>query len=109
MPNPSNPTLIIIAAAGLIVLLSISVIWSILKQKKDGDYQGSRRNTSSLKHNKLNTKQLDDETMREIYKSLATMTATLNYQRVLDATLDISMQALAESGSDTGTACRSPC
>ncbi|MFC1996838.1 GAF domain-containing sensor histidine kinase [Chloroflexota bacterium] len=39
--------------------------------------------------------------MREIYKTLATMTATLNYQRVLDTALDVSMQALSEPGSAT--------
>jgi signal transduction histidine kinase len=39
--------------------------------------------------------------MREIYKTLATMTATLNYQRVLDIALDLSMQALTEPGSST--------
>jgi signal transduction histidine kinase len=100
LPNPSDPTLIIIAAAGLVVLLSITIIWSIRTQKKGGN-RSTRRNTSSVKHNNHNPKQLDDETMREIYKSLATMTATLNYRRVLDAALDISMQALAESGSDT--------
>ncbi len=37
--------------------------------------------------------------MREVYKDLATMTSTLNYQRVLDIALDVSMQALGE-GSD---------
>jgi signal transduction histidine kinase len=102
LPNLSDPTfLIIIAAAGLVVLFGISIVWMILTQKKRGDFNNSQRNASKLKHNNNNSKQLDDETMREIYKSLATMTATLNYQRVLDAALDISMRALAESGSDT--------
>jgi signal transduction histidine kinase len=39
--------------------------------------------------------------MREIYKDLAKMTATLNYQRVLDLALDLSMQALGESGGSS--------
>jgi signal transduction histidine kinase len=103
--NFSNPILLItIATASLIILLVIIVLnWTRRVQKNDeGNYRRSkRRDAASGKRRMVKPRRLEDDKMREIYKTLATMTATLNYQRVLDIALDLSMQAMAEPGSST--------
>jgi hypothetical protein len=61
------------------------------KKRAEGRAASARRET-------IRTKRLEEDKMREIYKDLATMTSTLNYQRVLDIALDLSMQALGDAG-----------
>ena len=105
LPDLSNPSSwIIIVAIGLAVLLLGGIVYYFIqrnqktntnkRRKRNGDSASKRRNTARVKR-------LDEEKMREIYKNLAEMTATLNYQRVLDIALDMSLQALTESDSST--------
>jgi len=87
----------------MIILGIIIFLWARRNQRNNGyNYQNNNRGKAAPnRQNTVKTRRIDDETMRETYKALATMTATLNYQRVLDIALDLSMQALAEPGSAT--------
>lgn len=101
---PSPDFLISVIVIGLVAILGIVIlIWTRRNQKFNGSNFSNnyRGNIVSKRRNTVKTKRLDEEAMREIYKTLATMTASLNYQRVLDIALDLSMQALEEPGSET--------
>jgi signal transduction histidine kinase len=101
LPDLSNPTsLIVIAVVGIVLLLLGVVIFLFIRhsQGNSNDKKRKNRNMGSLESARRDTvriKRLEEDKMREIYKDLAEMTATLNYQRVLDIALDMSMQALS--------------
>ena len=108
MPDLSDPTSwITIVAVGLAILLLGIIIFIFSRRGRDNanndpNNKQNRRGVSvSGRRNTIRVKRLDEEKTREIYKDLAEMTATLNYQRVLDIALDLSMQALAESDTTT--------
>jgi signal transduction histidine kinase len=103
LSNP-NSSLIIVGAFFALVLLGV-VLYLISQRRRDkntgqqntilnGDSASGRRETVRVKH-------LEEDRIREIYKDLAKMTATLNYQRVLDLALDLSLAALGESGGSS--------
>ena len=102
MSDLSGSTFLIIIVFSLIALIG-TVIYLYFRRRQE-NYQNAKHKRSFPspgRRNPTHTKRIDDETMRGIYKTLATMTATLNYHRVLDIALDLSMQALTEPGSDT--------
>jgi signal transduction histidine kinase len=102
LSNYQNPdTIIILIFFGLLVILGIVFFFWSLSRKNNGFGKIFRLKEPASNQKNTKTKNIDDDTLREIYKALATMTATLNYQRVLDIALDLSMQALAEPGSKT--------
>jgi signal transduction histidine kinase len=99
-----NPTtLIILTFVGLVIVFGLLyLIWSrFIPKNRNQKQNGFIKGSSANRRNTDGTRRLDDETMRELYKTLATMTATLNYQQVLDRALDLSMQALEEPGFAT--------
>ena len=102
MPNLSDPsvlmTFVIVAAA--VVVLALVVFFFIRRDKSSGENPTGQINSESSSHRRetIRAKHLEEDKMREIYKDLAIMTATLNYQRVLDIALDLSIQALGDSG-----------
>jgi signal transduction histidine kinase len=103
--NFSNPTLLIIIAAICLIVVSGAIFFWTRRDQADGKdtnhLKSHRGKAASTRRNTVKTKRLDEDTMREVYKTLATMTATLNYQRVLDIALDLSMQALSDPISPT--------
>lgn len=105
MPDLSNPTtLLIIAAVGIILLLiGVSIILLIRRGQENSNNKKRNNRTAgnfeSARRDTIRIKRLEEDKMREIYKDLAEMTATLNYQRVLDIALDMSMQALSGPGT----------
>lgn len=101
MPDFSSPTsLIIIAVVGIVLLLLGGVIFMFIRRSQ-ANAKGKNRNNRNLgnlesaRRDTIRIKRLEEDKMREIYKDLAEMTATLNYQRVLDIALDMSVQALS--------------
>ena len=48
------------------------------------------------------SKQLDSESLHKAYELITNLTATLNYQRVLDIALDLSMQVLTTPENNAG-------
>jgi signal transduction histidine kinase len=102
----SDPTsLIIIVAVGIVLLLIGIVILFVNRRGQRNSNNRSRQNKrnqgnlDAARRDTIRIKRLEEDKMREIYKDLAEMTATLNYQRVLDIALDMSMQALSGSSS----------
>lgn len=62
----------------------------------------SKRTSTGLQNSKRNgQKKPDHERQRVLYKLISELSATLNYQRVLDLALDLSASALAELDSPT--------
>ena len=108
MPDLSDPTSwIAFVAVGLVILLLGVIVFSFSRRSRDSVNNGRNKKqkgkgaAASGRRDTARIKRLDEEKMREIYKDLAEMTATLNYQRVLDIALDLSMQALAEADTTT--------
>ncbi|MFH1633871.1 MAG: GAF domain-containing sensor histidine kinase [Chloroflexota bacterium] len=59
-----------------------------------------RRNTQP--RTAQQSERLDSESLHKLYELITTLTATLNYQRVIDIALDLSTQALATPDDSTG-------
>ncbi len=76
----------------------IGVIITLLLMRRRISASKTDTKRKSTRQQPEKPKRSDDIKVREISKLLAAMTATLNYQRVLDSALDLSMQALVEPG-----------
>ncbi len=82
------------------LLILLGVAFGYLGTRLDRVLRGIRQRHQEMQREK---KHLEAERMRAIYKITSTMTSTLNYQRVLDSVLDLSMSAMKtdmESGSE---------
>jgi signal transduction histidine kinase len=86
-----------------VVSLVIGMLLASLFQRHKPDSQISlpAQGEPPLKRKTQKTKRPDDNKLREIYKYLSSMSASLNYQRVLDIALDLSMQALVTPGEES--------
>jgi signal transduction histidine kinase len=98
-PNSWIPIVITV----LVISILAVVIYLFTRRNQDSNQKhsskkGSNGQPASYRQDTIRAKHLEEDKMREIYKDLAIMTATLNYQRVLDTALDLSMQALGETG-----------
>lgn len=103
LPNLSDPTSWLpIIIAGFVILVVVIIIYLILHRSEKSSPKGpSNKNTNgqpAARREAPREKQPEVDKMRELYKDLAAMTATLNYQRVLDFALDLSIQALDATG-----------
>ncbi len=95
--------LIVGGIAFLVGGIIASILWQWRKANSD------RRNRSRMKKQsreealkrqqiaRVKAQQLDASRMREVYRLLSNLTATLNYQRVLELALDMGLQALAST------------
>ena len=104
LPNLADPnSWIPFIIAVLVVMILGTVIVLFFRRGQTSTHKKPNQNRSngqlaSSRQETIRIRRLEEDKMREIYKDLATMTATLNYQRVLDTALDLSMQALGEAG-----------
>jgi len=76
--------------------LGLGFLLAILAYRSWGSSQHIQR---SLRSRRRDERLADRERLREIYNLLTTLTATLNYQRVLDLALDLSVSVLATSNA----------
>jgi signal transduction histidine kinase len=103
LPDFSDPTTLftVIGAIFAILLVSITIFVFARRGREEGKTQQKKRTSyglsASARKDTIRVRHLEEDKMREIYKDLAKMTSTLNYQRVLDIALDLSMQALSAS------------
>ncbi|MBN1666697.1 MAG: GAF domain-containing sensor histidine kinase [Anaerolineales bacterium] len=96
---PSDLWLVVISSL-VFLLLGASV--SLLFTHRWGSRSTAGKQAPVSQKRKIQqTSRANEDQLREIYKSLATMTASLNYQRVLDIALDMSMQALTAPGANS--------
>ena len=71
-------------------LITGAVLYFVFRPKDEApEAPGSQR-----RHTRRN-KRIDHERLNEVYKLLTQLTSSLNYQRVLDSALDLSMRALS--------------
>ncbi len=82
--------------AGLFGYISVRLVQTIRK---------NRQGQQEIQQKKLN---MENERLRAIYSLTSTLLATLNYHRVLESVLDLSLSALntdAESSADDRLVC----
>lgn len=101
-----NPLLLLIIAGACVLLLLVAVIYTFsirekVRKTKKALYKQKYRHAKDAQRQrgyaKEITQQLNAKRLREVYQLINELTATLNYQRVLDKALDLSMQALSTS------------
>lgn len=102
----------LIAVIGGIAFILGGLIASLIWMQRNSR-QRARRASEARKRQKANksirrdtltkaqVQELDANRLREVYRLLTNLTSTLNYQRVLELALDMSMQALT-SADDPG-------
>ncbi len=99
VPADLNSLTLLIIGALAVLLLLLAVFWLVQRRRKaKAARKRANGRAGSTRRDAVRSKRLEEDKMREIYKDLATMTSTLNYQRVLDIALDLSMQALGDAG-----------
>ncbi len=89
--------LLIVGAAGLLIGLALAMIIPRLGQPAARPVHQVPSKALSQRIHTQRQKFLHIERLREVYKHLANLSATLSYQRVLDVALDLSMKAMAEA------------
>jgi len=89
--------LLIVGIAGLLIGLALALVIPRLGQPATKPVHQVPSKTLSQRILTQRQKLLHIERLREVYKHLANLSATLSYQRVLDAALNLSMKAMAES------------
>jgi len=97
-----DPQILILVTAGIAIILGsglASVFWLRREQVQKEQIKSQARKRKKMAQ--VHTQQLDAGRLREISNMLTNLTATLNYNRVLELALDISMQALT-SADDPG-------
>jgi len=90
---------LLLAGTGMLLVLS-GLLFGVLGQRLVGQIRSLRQTALEIQEAQ---QRLDNERLRAIYTLTSTLTATLNYERVIDSALDISLTALApdpESGVD---------
>ena len=92
--------------AGLMGLLTVilSLVLGFLSRKLQHNIPGDTQETPRIKLEKhlIEEKQLNEnEKLRAVYDLTNTLMATLNYQRVCDTALDLSLSALSPEGDTT--------
>jgi signal transduction histidine kinase len=93
-------SLFTIIIAGLFGYISVQLIGTIRKNR-----QGQQEAQLGAQQRKLN---MENERLRAVYSLTSTLLATLNYQRVLESVLDLSMSALkseSEASADDRLVC----
>lgn len=88
--SPMNALLTMIALGGLYLLVGLTV--SFLSRRMTAVLQQDQRERS---HRRQEALRIDRERRRVLYDLISELSATLNYQRVLDTALDLSATALA--------------
>ena len=105
IPSIFNSWIVPLVAVVALLAIVIGLIMYWLRSRTAKVPQQNQQRVSgraeSLRRKTIRSKRLREEKLREIYKALAAMTSTLNYQRVLDMALDLSMQALEDEGEAT--------
>jgi len=86
--------LVLIGSVGLLVVIT-AVFFAYHLGTRKSKSLANGENPSPKQS--IQRKYLHSERLQEIYKLLTTLTSTLNYQRVLDKALDLSMRALSSS------------
>jgi signal transduction histidine kinase len=92
-------TLINDVAQAAILILGVSVFLTFLIAGVFGFLgmrliQTNRKSRQSQAEDRMKQQRLENDRMRAIYGLTSTLTATLNYQRVLDSVLDLSLSIL---------------
>jgi len=86
-----------VIAYAVIATLGISFVYGLLGKNAIQYLSGLHEKSQEIQERKL---RFENERLQAIYNLTSTLVATLNYQRVLDSVLDISMTALS-SDSDS--------
>jgi signal transduction histidine kinase len=97
--NPAYLAGIVSLAAFLLGGGVVNFIWSQRNRARSSSSKGKQREEARRRQTiaKVKAQQLDANRMREVYQLLSNLTSTLNYQRVLEAALDMGLKALATS------------
>jgi len=90
MQYPAVPALLI-SSVGVSLTLGLGYIFGILGK---GSIQTLRQIRQKNQEIKQNERQIENERLRAIYDLTSTLAATLNYQKVLESVLDLSMNAM---------------
>ncbi len=88
------------AAVSAVLLILVGLVFGLLSTRLIRTIRRSRQLQMDAQREKL---RVENERMRAIYKLTSMLTGTLNYQRVLDSALDLSLSALntePEDGSE---------
>lgn len=92
----------LIVTIGVAIILSLgAAIYLLLSESKKArraQKQEQAQKRREFAQAQAKAQQLDSSRLREVYKLLTDLTATLNYQRVIDMALDLGMEALTSSG-----------
>jgi signal transduction histidine kinase len=76
--------------------LGLSFVFLFLKGRMDGILMSTQKKESNRRQR---AEQLEDEHRRVIYKLISALSATLNYERVLETALDLSSTVLSNSNT----------
>lgn len=87
-----------VSAYAAITTLGLSLVFGLLGK---GAIQSLRQLRLKNQETQLRQHRFENERLRAIYNLTSTLVATLNYQRVLDSVLDISMTALSSDPDST--------
>jgi signal transduction histidine kinase len=106
-------TLFVTQEPTALIFLSISIVFSFLLAAIFGSLSSgfiriSRRNSQSQHDFNQKRQRVDSERLRAVYSLTTTLLTTLNYQRVLECALDLSLSALntdPEAAADDRLAC----
>jgi signal transduction histidine kinase len=92
----SLETIVLIGAASLGSLGVGILIGSLVRRRGEKRSQAARKSRLATKRRREfeRIKLSERQRLRTVYELIATLTATLNYQRVLETALDLSMSAL---------------
>ncbi len=95
--SSNTPTAVGIFIGTMLPLyLGLSFVFLFLKSRMDGILISTQQKEKARSQR---TEQLEDEHRRVIYKLISALSATLNYQRVLETALDLSSTALSNSST----------
>jgi len=81
----------VVASTGLAVTLAIGLISGLMGRLAMGRMRTSRQHSIAVNERE---RLMENERLRAIYELTSTLTATLNYKRVLDSALDLGYTAL---------------
>ena len=85
------PAALIILGASVFLTFLVAGVFGLLSMRLIQTIRHTRRSQSEAQQKKQH---LENDRLRAIYSLTSTLTATLNYQRVLDSVLDLSLSVL---------------
>jgi signal transduction histidine kinase len=96
--SSAMPNLLFPIGSGLLFIV-IGIIFGFLGTRLTQSNRRSRQAQMEAQHARVH---VESERMRAIYNLTSTLVSTLNYQRVLDSVLDLSLQVVnIDSGAET--------